>query len=494
MLGFPVDGPDFVAHLKTWLSTIAQETDRVFPESRVTIERGEPVIHKSARRIAPAGLRKVEKLLATKIQDAHLLEVMADVQHWLNWCGCFGPLSGLETKLEDATLRQMLTVFAYGTQMGPAQMARSFTGITSRNLSWIHHEHISEEKLDAAITKVINGYARFDLPRRWGSGKRASADGTKWEIYTHNLLAEYHIRYGGYGGIGYYHVSDTYIALFSRFIPCGVHEAIYILDGLLKNESDIRPEEVTGDTQAQNAVVFGLAHLLGIRLMPRIRNWKDLTLYRPTPESRYKHINTLFSDDINWDLIETHLPDLLRIVLSIKTGSITASTILGKLNTYSHKNKLYQAFRELGRVIRTGFLLQYLGDPELRATIQRETNKSESFNGFAKWLAFGNGGVIPTNNRREMRKYLKYNHLLANLVIFANVALLTQAMNELVSEGHRIDPEVLPFLSPYITQHLIRFGLYHIDRTRPPGSLTYEVAIPHPEKASGETPEAVSAD
>jgi TnpA family transposase len=84
-------------------------------------------------------------------------------------------------------------------------------------------------------------------------------------------------------------------------------------------------------------VVFGLAHLLGIRLMPRIRNWKDLTPYRPTPESRYKHINALFRDDVDWELIETHVPDLLRIVLSVKNGTITASTILGKLNTYSHK-------------------------------------------------------------------------------------------------------------------------------------------------------------
>jgi hypothetical protein len=223
MLGFPVDGPGLVTHLKTWLSTIAQQTDQVFPDAQVTIEHGEPVIHKATRRKPPAGLKKLEKLLTTKLQDAHLLEVMADVQDWLNWCKSFGPLSGFETKLEDATLRQMLTVFAYGTQMGPAQMARSFTEINSRHLSWIHHEHMSEEKLDTAITRVINGYAHFDLPRRWGSGKRASADGTKWEVYTHNLLAEYHIRYGGYGGIGYYHVSDTYIALFSRFIPCGVH-------------------------------------------------------------------------------------------------------------------------------------------------------------------------------------------------------------------------------------------------------------------------------
>ena len=89
-----------------------------------------------------------------------------------------------------------------------------------------HWRHISEEGLDKAIREVINAYHKFALPRRWGTGKSASVDGTQWDLYEQNLLAERHIRYGGYGGIGYYHVSDTYIALFANFIPCGVWEAI----------------------------------------------------------------------------------------------------------------------------------------------------------------------------------------------------------------------------------------------------------------------------
>jgi hypothetical protein len=86
MLGFPVDGPGFVAHLKTWLATIAEETDRAFPNARVTIERGEPIIHKTPRRSPPAGLKRLEKLLIPKLKDSHVLDLMADVQHWLNWC------------------------------------------------------------------------------------------------------------------------------------------------------------------------------------------------------------------------------------------------------------------------------------------------------------------------------------------------------------------------------------------------------------------------
>jgi TnpA family transposase len=114
----------------------------------------------------------------------------------------------------------------------------------------------------------------------------------KWDLYERNLLSERHVRYGGYGGIGYYHVSDTYVALFSHFIPCGVWEAVYILDGLLKNRSDIQPDTVHADTQGQSTPVFGLAYLLGIDLMPRIRNWKGMKLFRPSKTSRYKHIES----------------------------------------------------------------------------------------------------------------------------------------------------------------------------------------------------------
>jgi TnpA family transposase len=133
--------------------------------------------------------------------------------------------------------------------------------------------------------------------------------------------------------VGYYHVSEKYIALFSRFIPCGVWEGVYILDGLMTNASEIQPSLVHADTQGQSTAIFGLAHLLGIHLMPRIRNWKDLTLFRPSKTARYQHLDRLFDEPINWRLIETLWPDLLRIGMSIKAGKLPPSTILRRLGT-----------------------------------------------------------------------------------------------------------------------------------------------------------------
>ena len=255
----------------------------------------------------------------------------------------------------------------------------------------VNQRHVSSENLQLAIEAIINEYNRFQLPKFWGDGKSASVDGTKWDMYEDNLLAEYHIRYGGYGGIGYYHLSNTYIALFSHFIACGMFEAVYLFDGLLNNRCDIQPDTIHGDTHSQSLTVFGLAYLLGIKLMPRIRNWKDFKFFRAEASKHCQHLDSLFSETVDWPLIETLLPDMLRVVLSIKTGKISASTILRKLGTNSKKNKLYKAFHALGAAVRTGFLMEYINDPQLRSTIHAGTNKSESFNAFLQWLAFGSG-------------------------------------------------------------------------------------------------------
>lgn len=310
------------------------------------------------------------------------------------------------------------------------------------------------------------------MPKLWGTGKSASADGTKWDLYEQNLLSEYHIRYGGYGGIGYYHVSDTYIALFSHFIPCGVWEAVHILDGLLQNRSDIQPDTLHGDTQAQSAPVFALAHLLGIKLMPRIRNWKDLKFFRPDRTTRYAHIDSLFDEAIDWPLIETHFPDMLRVAISIKAGHVTAATVLKRLGTNSRKNKLYFAFREFGRVVRTIFLLNYIGNMDLRRTIQAATNKSEAFNEFAQWVAFGGGGVIAEKDRDEQQKVIKYNHLVSSLVIFHTADAMTKALSRLKTEGHKFSQEALAAISPYRTEHINRFGSYTLNLAKKPEPLS----------------------
>jgi hypothetical protein len=122
--------------------------------------------------------------------------------------------------------------------------------VTAHMLSFVNRRHVTAEKIDAAMRDIIDCYHQFALPRAWGDGKSAAADGTQYRLYEQNLVADYHIRYGSFGAIAYHHVSDNYIALFSHFIPPGVWEAIYIIEGLLKNTSVIQPGRIHADTKA----------------------------------------------------------------------------------------------------------------------------------------------------------------------------------------------------------------------------------------------------
>jgi TnpA family transposase len=138
----------------------------------------------------------------------------------------------------------------YGCNLGPEQAARHLRGIvSSHELSFVNRRHITAEKLEFAIIDILNKYNALELPKLWGDGSTAAADGTKMEIFDQNLLSEFHIRYGGRGAIVYHHVADNYIAIFSHFIACGVWEAIYILNGLLCNKSNIQPHTLYSDTQ-----------------------------------------------------------------------------------------------------------------------------------------------------------------------------------------------------------------------------------------------------
>lgn len=476
--GVPAEPAAFVAAIKARLAATAAATDQGFPNNEhVEIVDGEPVVKRLRAREAADGAAFLERLFKARLVPAGVLEALADTEHWLGWTRHFGPVSGFEAKMERPRERYVATVFCYGCGLGPSQAARSLKDLDRRHVAHVNQRHMTEANLNEAITGVIDAYARIGLHRFWGSGESASADGMKWDVHPESLKSSYHLRYGGYGGIGYYLVSDTYIALFSRFLACGAYEGHTILDFVAENRSLLQPTTVHSDTHGQSAAIFGLAHLLGIELMPRIRSWQDLHLFRPDAGARYEHVDDLFTATVDWALIEAHLPDMLRVVVSIRAGRLLPSAILRRLATYSRKNRLYFAFRELGRAIRTDFLLRYLSSIELRRVIQAATNKSELFNKYAQWVAFGSAGLATAAERDEQRKIVKYNHLVANLLIFHTAVGMTRALDEIAADGHgaAITPEALAGTSPYLNEHLNRFGSYELDLSKPPAPLPFEL-------------------
>src|SRR5690348_17321077 len=110
------------------------------------------------------------------------------------------------------------------------------------------------------------------------------------------------------------------------------------------------------------------------------------------------------------------------------------SMLLRKLGTYNRRSRLYRAFRELGRVERTLFLLRSISSVEVRRTIRAETTKIEAYNDFLDWISFG-GPVIKSGDPVEQEKQLKYASLVANAIMLSNVADMTVVLSSMAEEG-----------------------------------------------------------
>jgi TnpA family transposase len=483
--GLPSSPSEFTDGLRTRLAELAASVDSGYPGNAdlVIDEEGRAVLKARKGKERRASALALEAAIEDRLPERSLLDILARVSRFTGWHRHFGPLSGSEPKLADPLARYILVAFTYGCNMGPSQAARHLRGlVTAHELGAISRRHVTVEKQNLALAEVVNRFAQLDLARLWGDGSSVVADGTKYEIYVDNLLAEYHIRYGGYGGIAYHHVADNYIALFSRFIPCGVWEAVYIIEGLLQNLSDVQPDTIHADTQGQSFPVFGLAFLLGFDLVPRIRDWKERTFFRVEQETRYTHIDALFGEPgrnvINWRLIETHWQDLMRVVLSIREGRLSSVTLLRRLRHDSKRNRVYRAFRELGRVIATITLLRTISDPEMRERTGRAMNMVESYNGFAEWIFFGNEGVIADNDPDEQEKAIKFNDLVANLVILSTTLDISVAVNRLLAEGFPVHAEDLATISPYRKDNVKRFGEYVLDMNAAAGELDGHLELP----------------
>jgi len=68
-------------------------------------------------------------------------------------------------------------------------------------------------------------------------------------------------------------------------------------------------------------------------------------------------------------------------------------------------------------------------------------------------------------------------YLVANPLIFHSIVGMARALDEIAANGHggAITPEALAGTSPYLNEHLNRFGSYELDLSKTPASLPFEL-------------------
>lgn len=158
--------------------------------------------------------------------------------------------------------------------------------------------------------------------------------------------------------------------------------------------------------------------------------------------------------------ITTHWDEILRLATSIRQGTVTASLMLRKLGAYPRQNGLALALRELGRLERSLFTLEYLKDVELRRRIHAGLNKGEARNALARAVFFNRLGELRDRTYENQRHRACGLNLVVAAIVLWNTAYIERAVKALRERGQAISDDLLAHLSPLGWEHVNLTGDY----------------------------------
>ncbi len=408
----------------------------------------------------PDGVDELARRAYSLLPRIKLTDLLVEVDGWTGFSRHFTHLRSGEPPKDREVL--YAAVLADGINLGLTKMADACPGLSFERLAWVSDWHIRDETYQRALAEVINAHHRLPFSALWGDGTTSSSDGQRYQAGGHRSSTEQvNARYGREPGVTFYtHISDQYGPFHTKVINATVREATHVLDGLLYHETDLDIQEHYADTQGYTDQVFAMTHLLGFRFAPRIRDLGDKRLYTIKKPTCYPQLAPLIGGTVKIRQIASNWDEILRLASSIRVGTVSASLILGKLASYPRQNGLAWALRELGRIEKTLFTLEWLQDPELRRRVNVGLNKGEARNALAKAVFFNRLGEVRDRSYEDQRYRASGLNLVVAAIILWNTAYLERAVEELRRQGLEVADEELEHLSPLGWEHIALTGEY----------------------------------
>ena len=239
-------------------------------------------------------------------------------------------------------------------------------------------------------------------------------------------------------------------------IPGTLRDSLFILAGLLEQQTNLDPRELMADTHGFSEVVFGLFALLGYRFSPRLADLSDQRFWRLNKEDDYGPLNELGRHVVNSRLIHDHWDDMLRLAGSLKLGKVKATAVMRTLQRAGSLSGLGRAIAELGRVEKT----LYVQDEAYRRRILVQLNRGEGRHAVARAVFHGKKGELRQRYREGMEDQLGALGLVVNALVLWNTRYLQQALEQWQQTEGKPPADEVARLSPLLHEHVNMLGRY----------------------------------
>lgn len=148
---------------------------------------------------------------------------------------------------------------------------------------------------------------------------------------------------------------------------------------------------------------------------------------------------------------------------SLKKRTAPAHVIVQRLTNSFPADRLSKAFTNLGRILKTQYILRYLTDPALRQTVQLQLNKGEYRHKLPRRIFFADQGEFTTGDYEEIMNKASCLSLVSNAILYWNTLKIHNIVESLRAQGERIEDETLSHISLLPFKHVVPNGTYFID-------------------------------
>ena len=409
----------------------------------------------------PESLVQLKSQVEALLPEADLSQVLLEISATTDFTQEFTHISESRSRVKDLDVSICAVLLAEACNIGFDPLVRSNDqALTRSRLHWVKQNFIRAETISAANTLLVDAQHKIEITQYWGGGEVASADGLRFIVPVNSINSGANPKYFGRekGVTWYNYTSDQYSGFHGIVIPGTLRDSLFILDGLLEQDTSLRPKELMTDTAGYSDVVFALFWLLGYQFSPRLADVGDARFWRMDREAHYGCLDNIARYSINQQLIRDNWDDILRVAGSLKLGTVKASDIMRTL--VGKRTTLCKALAELGRIPKTLHLLSYISDEAHRRRILTQLNRGESRNGLARTVCYGKRGELRQQYREGQENQLGVLGLVVNAIVLWNTMYMDRATQHLKSQNERISNEDITRLSPLSHKNINMLGRF----------------------------------
>jgi TnpA family transposase len=468
-LGHPIDGQEAISNLTQQLDmTYRKVAENFDANDAICLDRSTKrptlTIANLDKIEEPASLEKLKGHVGNLLPKVDLTEMVLEINALTGFADEFTHVSEATARADDLSVSICAVLLAEACNIGMEPLIQpQVTPLTRHRLSWAKQNYVRAETLVRANARLVDYQSTLELAKQWGGGDVASADGMRFTTPVKTIHSGRNSKYfkkGGRGITWYNFMSDQFGGFHGIVIPGTLRDSIYVLEGLLEQQTGLRPTEIMTDTSGASDLVFGLFWLLGYQFSPRLADAGEARFWRIDRDADYGPLDEMASNRVNPARAGHHWDDMLRIAGSLKLGTIRASELIRTLLKSQRPSSLALAIMDIGRIIKTVYLLNFVDDEGYRRRILTQLNRTEDRHSVARIICHGQRGEIRKRYREGQEDQLGALGLVTNAVVLWNTIYMQDALDHLRQSSMEILEEDVARLSPLRHKHINVLGHY----------------------------------